>query len=61
MYYVAQDGLRLLPSQLAFYFRYTGVLPACMSGHRMCAWYLWKAEKCIGSTGTGVRDSCERL
>lgn len=35
------------------------VLPAYMSVHHMCFWYLWRLEEGIEFPGTGVKDFCE--
>lgn len=32
---------------------------ACIHVHYLCAWHLQKAEEDIGSSGNGVRGSCE--
>lgn len=35
------------------------ILPVWKCVYHMHAWYSWRKERSIGSTGTGVKDNCE--
>lgn len=44
----------ILTSPFQFYFSWMGIVPACISLHHICAWFLQKSEEGIWSSGTGV-------
>lgn len=37
------------------------VLPACISLHHVCGWYLWRPEESVRSSGKGVTEGYESL
>lgn len=46
-------GPSFLKLLLYYFFMYMGVLPLCTS-----VYHVWKKEKGVGASGTGVRNGC---